>query len=187
MTHPRCGLAAASPSRGASPDTEDPVDLSCLASGRTARFVAACKARQRTGKTGSAASARLGLPVLRSVTAMLVLFMLWPAHAGEERTPKPAIEPAARGERCVADTAVMRRNHMDLLKHQRDDTVRGGIRGAKYSLNECIGCHAGSKTGSVAQAPSDFCVSCHRYAAVSIDCFECHSSKPSAVAMRATP
>jgi hypothetical protein len=127
----------------------------------------------------------LGLPVLRSLTALLVLFML-PAHAGDERTPKPAIEPAVRGERCVADTAVMRRNHMDLLKHQRDDTVRGGIRGAKYSLNECIGCHAGTKTGSVAQAPTDFCVSCHRYAAVSIDCFECHSSKPRAVALGVT-
>ena len=44
----------------------------------------------------------------------------------------------------------MRRNHMELLKHQRDDTVRSGIRGAKYSLKDCVGCHAGAKTGSVA-------------------------------------
>ena len=121
---------------------------------------------------------------------LIVLLMLaGAAFAADDggRTPKPAIERAAKGEHCVADTAFMRRNHMDLLKHQRDDTVRGGIRGAKYSLNECIGCHAGTKTGSVASSQSDFCVSCHRYASVSIDCFECHSSKPSAVALRTTP
>jgi hypothetical protein len=71
---------------------------------------------------------------------------------------------------------------MELLKHQRDDTVRGGIRGAKYSLKDCVGCHAGAKTRSVAAAPGDFCVSCHSYAAVTIDCFECHTGKPAAVA-----
>jgi [DsrC]-trisulfide reductase subunit J len=110
-----------------------------------------------------------------------------PVLAGDGGNLQPKIEKATRGERCVADPAFMRRNHMDLLKHQRDDTVRGGIRGAKYSLGECIGCHASAKTDSVAQAPSDFCVSCHRYAAVSIDCFECHSSKPRAVALKNTP
>ena len=68
----------------------------------------------------------------------------------------------------------MRRNHMDLLKHQRDETMHGGMRGAKYSLKACIECHASQKTGSVAQAQTDFCVSCHSYAAVKIDCFECH-------------
>jgi hypothetical protein len=30
----------------------------------------------------------------------------------------------------------------------------------------------------VAAARTDFCVSCHAYAAVKIDCFECHASKP---------
>ena len=64
-----------------------------------------------------------------------------------------------------------------MLKHQRDDTVRGGIRGAKYGLKECIDCHASRTTGSVAQAPANFCVSCHEYTAVRIDCFECHTSK----------
>ncbi|MCC7457623.1 MAG: hypothetical protein IT390_11675 [Nitrospira sp.] len=116
---------------------------------------------------------------------MIVLFVLWPAHAGEERPLQPAIAPATRGAQCVDDTALMRRNHMDMLKHQRDDTVHGGIRGAKYSLKGCIGCHASAATGSVAQAPTDFCVGCHRYAAVSIDCFECHSSRPPAMTARA--
>jgi hypothetical protein len=58
MNHPRSAFGA-SPSRGASPDTKGPVDLSCLASGRAARPGAACKARQRTGKAGSAATAGL--------------------------------------------------------------------------------------------------------------------------------
>jgi predicted CXXCH cytochrome family protein len=100
------------------------------------------------------------------------------------RTPRPAIERAAPGTQCVADPAFMRRNHMNLLKHQRDDTVRGGIRGAKYSLKDCIDCHASPKTNSVAKAESNFCVSCHSYAAVKIDCFECHTSTPRAVALQ---
>ena len=74
----------------------------------------------------------------------------------------------------------MRRSHMDFLKHQRDNTVHGGIRGAKFSLKGCIDCHASRKTGSVAKAETNFCVSCHSYTAVKIDCFECHTHKPGA-------
>jgi predicted CXXCH cytochrome family protein len=116
------------------------------------------------------------------VTALLLASAL--ACAGEDagRTPRPLIEPAQQGKACVADPAYMRRHHMDLLKHQRDDTVRGGIRGAKFSLKDCIDCHASQKTGSVTLAETNFCVSCHAYAAVSIDCFDCHTSKPRAVA-----
>ena len=72
----------------------------------------------------------------------------------------------------------MRRNHMKLLKHQRDDTLRGGVRTGKYSLKECIDCHASMTTNSVAAADTNFCQSCHNYAAVKIDCFECHTNKP---------
>lgn len=96
----------------------------------------------------------------------------------------PPIEKAVKGERCVEDPATMRRDHMRLLDHQRDATVHGGIRGAKHSLKGCIDCHAGAASSSVANAPTDFCVGCHRYAAVTIDCFECHSSKPQKVAAR---
>ncbi|MCW5636352.1 MAG: hypothetical protein KIT17_23650 [Rubrivivax sp.] len=96
----------------------------------------------------------------------------------------PVIERATKGERCVEDVASMRRNHMRFLEHQRDATVHGGIRGAKHSLKGCIDCHASARTGSVAQAPTDFCVSCHAYTAVRIDCFECHATKPSAGVMR---
>jgi hypothetical protein len=103
------------------------------------------------------------------------------ASLAASRGLEPAIE-AARGEKCVADPAFMRRNHMDLLKHQRNETVHQGVRDAKASLKGCIACHASATTGSVAAAKTDFCVSCHSFAAVKIDCFECHASKPQVAA-----
>lgn len=90
----------------------------------------------------------------------------------------PDIEPATRGEQCIAEPVKMRRSHMDMLRHQRDETVHQGIRGSSASLKGCIDCHASARTGSVAQAPTDFCVSCHNYAAVEIDCFGCHATRP---------
>jgi hypothetical protein len=100
-----------------------------------------------------------------------------PAAPTSSSVPQPVIE-AARGGQCVEDPAFMRRYHMEMLKHQRDDTLRGGIRGAKYSLKTCIECHASQTTNSVTAAPTNFCVSCHSYAAVKIDCFECHATQP---------
>ena len=45
---------------------------------------------------------------------------------------------------------------------------------SRASLKGCIDCHASSKTGSVL-GEEGFCSSCHAYAAVKIDCFECHT------------
>ena len=89
--------------------------------------------------------------------------------------------PMGRGDSCVKDTNFMRRNHMDMLKHQRDETMLRGVRGEKYSLKECLSCHAvyGADAIPVTVAsPRHFCRSCHDYAAVSIDCFQCHASRP---------
>jgi hypothetical protein len=75
----------------------------------------------------------------------------------------------------------MRRNHPSLLNHQRDDTVRRGIRGDKFSLKGCIACHAvlGPDAKPVTiKNPQHFCRECHDYVAVQIDCFECHNSLP---------
>ncbi|MBI2754024.1 MAG: Hdr-like menaquinol oxidoreductase cytochrome c subunit [Betaproteobacteria bacterium] len=121
--------------------------------------------------------------MLRGALLVLATIVAVPAFAAE-RTPKPAIE-RARGGECVAPPAEMRRNHMELLKHARDETVHVGVRTAKASLNGCIECHASRATGSVAAGPRDFCVSCHSYAAVKIDCFECHASRPKPGAARA--
>ena len=111
------------------------------------------------------------------VRAALVLALVL---AGTAAAAQPVIERATKGAQCVADPVFMRRNHMDLMKHQRDDTVHAGMRAGKFSLKGCVECHASRETRSVAASSTDFCVSCHSYAAVRIDCFECHASKPGA-------
>jgi hypothetical protein len=105
---------------------------------------------------------------------------LAPDAAAEPSTLVPA-PPKGRGERCVADTAYMRRYHMVELGHQRDETVHEGIRTKRFSLRECIACHAvdGPDAKPVTfESPKHFCRVCHDYAAVSIDCFQCHASRP---------
>lgn len=117
---------------------------------------------------------------LRLVLALVavVLFGAIPALAGDG--PFPTI-PKGKGEKCVEDTQFMRRNHMELLKHQRDETMHQGIRTTKYSLRECISCHetraADGKPVTV-KSEKHFCNACHTYAAVSPDCFSCHASTP---------
>lgn len=96
------------------------------------------------------------------------------------RTPMPS--PAkGKGISCVAPVDWMRRNHMKALLHQRDQTTHEGVRGAVFSLKDCVTCHAVQGADGRAVPVSDpkhFCRSCHDYAAVSIDCFECHASRP---------
>lgn len=115
---------------------------------------------------------------LRAILVSLVTApLMTPAFAVDQssRVPRPVIN-AGDSAACVADTAFMRTNHMDMLKHQRDDTVHRGIRTPKFSLKGCVDCHAGKQTNSVIKAADDFCRSCHTYAGVTLDCFECHSS-----------
>jgi hypothetical protein len=100
--------------------------------------------------------------------------------AGEGGVPLPAV-PRAKGERCVEDTDVMRRRHMEFLFHERDAAVREGVRGPKYGLKECIACHATPDpqvAGGAVRTARQFCSTCHAYAAVRIDCFACHSDRP---------
>ena len=82
-----------------------------------------------------------------------------------------------KGEQCVEAKDVMRRDHMKFILHQRDKTMHEGIRTEKHSLKKCINCHADPKTNSVL-GKEGFCESCHSYAAVSMDCFGCHTSSP---------
>ncbi len=99
--------------------------------------------------------------------------------AGDGARSTIAPVPAkGRGDKCVADTSFMRRYHISVLIHLRDYTVHDGIRTKQFSLNECIDCHAGAKTGSVASAREDFCQSCHSYAGVTLDCWDCHQPTP---------
>src|SRR3989344_8540442 len=97
---------------------------------------------------------------------------------------KPALGPTVKtykGDKCVEDTEYMRRNHMKVILHQRDETMYQGIRTQKHSLKNCIDCHADPKTNSVL-GKDGFCESCHRYAAVQIDCFSCHNAQREAKA-----
>ena len=105
-------------------------------------------------------------------------------YAQEDKTVSNSLLPVipmGRGDACVEDTDFMRRNHMELLKHQRDETVLKGERREQYSLIECLSCHAVYGPDAIpvtAASPAHFCRSCHDYAAVSIDCFQCHASRP---------
>ncbi len=119
-----------------------------------------------------------GLKTIAVAAAMVVLGLAGSAIAGDVPVPVPA---KGAGEACVADTDYMRRYHMTMLKHQRDDTVHDGIRTERFSLKGCIDCHAveGDESKPVKITDSrHFCRSCHDYAAVRVDCFECHSSVP---------
>lgn len=109
-------------------------------------------------------------------TFLLIILLLFatPSWAVDGIAPKLDI---GKGGECVKDPQWMRKNHMHLLKHERDDAVRKGVRDEKHSLKNCIECHASTKDDSVIARDDSFCVSCHRYEAVKIDCFECHSGK----------
>ena len=103
-----------------------------------------------------------------------LLLTMAPAWASDSFMPKLDI---GKGGQCVEAPKWMRKNHMKVLFHQRDETVHLGIRDGKYSLKVCVDCHASTRDNSVIGRPDSFCEGCHRYEAVKIDCFECHSSK----------
>jgi len=89
--------------------------------------------------------------------------------------------PKAVGAAHPEGNAFMRINHMKLLRHDRDETMRLGNRDTQYSLKECVACHAVVGPDALpisVKEEGHFCRSCHEYAAVKVDCFQCHNSKP---------
>ena len=87
---------------------------------------------------------------------------------------------AAQGD-CLAPTAVMRRTHPDLLRHERRVTVHDGVRDPQARLENCVTCHAvrdAAGTPVTFQDKRHFCQTCHVQTAVRIDCFSCHRSTP---------
>jgi hypothetical protein len=88
---------------------------------------------------------------------------------------------AATVENCVEPTEYMRRNHFEVIRHQRDTTVYGGIRSTKHSLAGCVSCHVGydgAERPVRINAEGQFCSACHEYAAVDMNCFDCHATVP---------
>lgn len=131
---------------------------------------------------------RAALHFVLLVLAAMVAAPTAVSHAaGEGRTPKPTVKIANADTKCVAPPEEMRRNHMEMLKHTRDKTLRQGMRGEKASLNGCINCHASKQTGSVLGGKENFCESCHAYVAVKLDCWDCHQPKANYKASGAVP
>jgi len=111
--------------------------------------------------------------------AVLALLLSLTTAAGAE-VPLPKISKG-QGDSCVRDTLEMRYNHMEYIKHKRDETMHRGIRTDQDSLKQCVTCHAvKDEQGEYVRITDDrhFCEACHEYAAVSIDCFQCHADTP---------
>lgn len=110
----------------------------------------------------------------------------WTIPAGAADTPESdyIVTPGSKAaslENCVRETPFMRRNHMKLITHQRDETVHRGIRKTDASLAGCIDCHVGhneQRQPVPVNADGQFCNGCHELAAVKIDCFDCHATVP---------
>ncbi|GMR16954.1 MAG: sulfate reduction electron transfer complex DsrMKJOP subunit DsrJ [Gammaproteobacteria bacterium] len=117
------------------------------------------------------------LVVLAGLIALPVL-----SNAGELGPVQPkAKKKASEKTECVEPVGIMRKNHMKFLLHKRDETLREGVRTKEHSLTECIACHVTpNDKGEFARIGEDghFCSSCHNYAAVNEDCFDCHSDLP---------
>jgi hypothetical protein len=79
---------------------------------------------------------------MKLLVSLLLTLSVSLAWAGEAASPKLDI---GKGGQCVEDTQWMRKNHMHLLKHGRDDALRLGIRDEKHSLKTCIECHSGTR------------------------------------------
>ncbi|MBK1693256.1 sulfur reduction protein DsrJ [Chromatium weissei] len=82
---------------------------------------------------------------------------------------------------CVEPTELMRRQHMEFIKHQRIATVHEGIRKEKYGLSGCVDCHISYSAERIPQPinqADQFCGACHAFAAVNLNCFDCHASVP---------
>jgi hypothetical protein len=115
--------------------------------------------------------------LLHILPAWLVLTLSAPVLAGGLG---PNIPAPVKGDECVSDTQDMRVNHMDYLLTHRDDTLRRGIRTKQFSLNECLECHVPPRDESQPTRVEEehFCKSCHVFAGVKVDCFQCHASRP---------
>ena len=130
--------------------------------------------------------------ILAAITPMLAFVLLIPVAiaarqavtGGFHRVPTDLASLVA--DHRTDDPTVMIRNHPSFLfshrsivVHQRQPDTSTATAG---NLERCVTCHA--VKDAVGQPvsfedPSHFCRGCHNKAAVNIDCFECHRSKPS--------
>lgn len=122
---------------------------------------------------------------MRLVLAFLAVLAFAGGAAADGVGP---VVPTATGEPHPVDEN-WRANHMAYLLHDRDLTLRDGVRDLgpddheiNASIGECFDCHAvKDEAGEFVTFEDErhFCRVCHDYAAVTIDCFSCHRSTPS--------
>ncbi len=103
-------------------------------------------------------------------------FPFWYNHGAATQAPEPELtEKAKKADKCVEETAYMRKEHMQILDEWRDTVVRDGKRlyvnasGKEYMAslsNTCIDCHSNKEK---------FCDKCHDYASVDPYCWDCHT------------
>lgn len=124
--------------------------------------------------------------ISKIVLAALFVGLSAGINAGDMPSAAKGVEGTAKADslnECVRPTDWMRRNHMDLIQHTRDKTVREGIRIQKDSLSGCVDCHArkDKENHSVpVNTDGEFCSGCHAYVGESLSCFQCHSTVPKA-------
>lgn len=117
------------------------------------------------------------------LVAGALLALAGTAQADKNWRESGTSKAAQEGGSCVKETSWMRRNHMDLIKHDRDITVHQGVRTLDGSLAECVACHANQNEQGkyvAVNGPDQFCAGCHEYTAVTMDCFTCHATVPQA-------
>ena len=120
--------------------------------------------------------------LIRSLPFILVSLYSYNSysHDGEIHTLK-GHSKADMLEQCVEPTEIMQKEHFGFLYHQRDKTVKDGIRTKQHSLANCVDCHVSyDDSGSSIPINSEgqFCQTCHVQTAVNIDCFTCHATVP---------
>lgn len=111
----------------------------------------------------------------------LVVALAIPAAAQEAKNGYGPAIPKATGNPHPEGNDYMRRWHMTMMSHDRDITVYRGERGLNASLGACFECHTVRDSAGTPVTYSDerhFCRVCHDYAAVKVDCFDCHRSTP---------
>lgn len=122
-----------------------------------------------------------GSHIFLAIIAIAMVGLVVTMVQSDDNTVAVPVVPKAEGGSCVAPPEVMRLNHMEYLKHDRDLSVQDGVKDIDASLKECVACHVVrddvGEPVSV-ESPKHFCRSCHDYAAVKVDCFSCHNSKP---------
>ena len=125
--------------------------------------------------------------VIRAIAPALIVILLIPAAVVARHGLKQGFQPSktdfsalVSGHKSEEGT-VMIRNHPSFLFSHRTTVLHQAKREQNNNIERCVTCHV--KKDAEGQPvsfedPNHFCRGCHTKAAVTIDCFECHTSKP---------